>query len=238
MAVPLINPGEPIRASWLNELVGAVNAAAGGGGRDSSIEAALALALSAFYGDLFVPVRIMRVLVAGQAVQTWTQGATVAPITTTSLPSAVSYDVRGIRRGFVIENRQPIYGRPVRNDEARIYPASAGLVALVERSPRGGNQAGRAHGNLMLLPGSEIVARRPCQPGTLLRGPTGPELTEEELEELPLPRPQRVGSITRVGGDGTGASQAAGGGPAGSTPGDGGVSAGDGLGGNGSSLGG
>lgn len=187
MPVQPINVGEKIRASWLNEIVEAVNAGATPGrSGENSVLAALGLVLTALDPKLFVPVRIMVTRLGHEPLQTFNNELPPRPINTAYTPSTISYDVKALRSGWLVEDIAPTFGRDVRNDEALIYPAHTGLVAFMIRAVKmreaPGQQLGEYTADLMLLPGSEVVARRRC--------PTGGGAVSGPFGRFQLPPPQ------------------------------------------------
>lgn len=173
MPIPQINPGQRITAAWLNEIVDAINAGLSGqqpGIGRSFLNEALSLALVAALPELFEPVRIIRVKRGQDVLQTMEVGQPLRPILSPEWPTQVTYDVTSIRRGWSVESVTPTYGRPVRGNEAKVYPASAGMLAVYVRGPKfrdeQNEQRGKIEAQLMLLPGSEVVYRRQCTPQT------------------------------------------------------------------------
>lgn len=78
-------------------------------------------------------------------------------------PSQIEwYEYRGFGKPGVHGYKPPVYGRPVEGDECRIYPAQVHMTCLVEIDV---DAEGERKGRLMLLPGSERVARRRCGTG-------------------------------------------------------------------------
>ena len=118
-----------------------------------------------------------------------------------------------------------------------MYPAAAGMVALLERGPRGGAAAGRNRANLMLLPDSEVVARKLCSGngaalllGRLGRKARDPLLAEPEPLPLPLPFPPPPSVIEQDLASAESAAKGTGGGVAGGDAGDGSEGTGGGTG--------
>lgn len=177
-----INVGDPITANFLNGIINAINAIDTGTGAAGPIAASLAAVLSVIEPDIFVPVRIIRTRAGGTPIQEFDNTQPPRQITNTYFPSFVSYDVKALRAPWEVEDIAPSFGRDVRNDEARVYPARTGLIAFMIRAPKmresDGEALGKYSADLMLLPGSEVVARRRCNPpAPILRAPNG----------LPLP---------------------------------------------------
>lgn len=158
-----------------------------GRGGKSNEQGALALAFSAIDPDLFVPCRMTDVRLVGEGF--------AAPGGLAFWPSQVSYRIVGIRRGGIdLDNMVPVYGRPVRGDETRLYPASVGMVCVLVRSPAA-DDSGEIDSQLMLLPDSEIVARRLCTTSQ----PASRSLIERDMERLRIPRRLVAGSPSAVG---------------------------------------
>lgn len=179
MTIRAPNPGEPITAAWAAMVVDELDRLS----REASLRSAgnpvleaMVLSLTSLEPSVFVAARIMDVRLSGAGVS--------GPSGTAYLGSQVSYRIRGIRRGGIdLDNQFPVYGRPVRGDEARIYPALQGMVCFIVRSPAA-TGAGGTDAQLMLLPGSEVVARRSCTapPPGLAGG--GARLRREEPVQL------------------------------------------------------
>lgn len=168
--VQKIPAGQAITAGWIAALVDTVNALAdsvggdgGGGGAGGSTAATLAAMAGGIGGapPLLIGARI------GEVVKDTSVGPAGqrAPVNGSYWPSQVKYVIAGI--GAVNMPQTPLtpfYGRPVRGDEARIYPAAEGALCFIERYPD--PDAGNAITvRLYLLPGSpggEVVARRRC----------------------------------------------------------------------------
>lgn len=88
------------------------------------------------------------------------------------LPSQVFYWAQAISNSAAkIERERPFYGQDVHNDEARVWPAQVDMDCFIVR---GIDEEGARYGRLMLLPGSEVVARRPCRGGTGVPPPPPP----------------------------------------------------------------
>ncbi len=147
-----VNTGDPITAAWANELADAVRDQAGGLLGGDLGKNVLALAALLQDPDRFVAVKIKAVRLTG------------AGIDDAYFPSAVRYQVEGIRRpGILEDNLVPFYGREVEDDEARVYPAKVGMTAFLERDVvEEGPGDIRVIARLMLLPGAERVARKRC----------------------------------------------------------------------------
>lgn len=143
-------PGDRLAASDMNAIVGALGDLRKriDEGDSEMVARLVAAALAALGADWLLPVKISAVHVTG------------TPIGGASLPSEVKYSyVAFYRPNLIKEQQTPVYGRPVKNDEARIYPATRGMVAVVVKNLNGD---GTPRPELMLLPGSEVVARRTC----------------------------------------------------------------------------
>lgn len=190
-----INPGQRITAAWLNSIVDAINGMAVSGGGDPSLlgveSSSLALMLTALMPSMFVPCRIVAVRRNSDIVCELEVGMTPVPISSAEIPSSITYDLKATHEAWRVDDVTPVYGREVRGDEARIYPAQCGMVAVYVRSvalrSSPSQQPGRPVGQLMLLPGSEVVARRRCPPsGTGLSSAT----LAARLGLPPIPPPQ------------------------------------------------
>lgn len=119
-----VRSGEALRADWLNGLLAAMRAGQVSGGSGIEISASISgvvISLAAMLPDLLIPVRVFR----------------DPPGPDPDWPSAVSYRVEGIYRGFVEAGVLPTYNRPVRGDEAKIHPQPDGSIALIIRAPDG-----------------------------------------------------------------------------------------------------
>ena len=200
MAIRPLQTGEPITAAWIADLVAAVNALSEQLGRAGGGKVADAAVLAGVLGspDEFILCRIVEVELSPAA------GPGPA-----YLPSTVTYRVKGIRRpGIDLAGLTPVFGRPVRMDEARIYPASIDTVCYIVRTPARAGTGGH-DAELMLLPDSEVVARRRCDlPGGAR---VTPEMIERERRRLGLPRVSLAGGTATAAG---GAADAGGGTPA------------------------
>lgn len=193
--LPRIRPGEVITAEFLNTLAAAIERSLRGVEAEAGGVAAV---LAALRRDELVQARLKRVRFLGDP------GPTGQGTTMPSLPSEISYDAVAVGRpGIALSGATPIYGRPVRNDEIRIYPALVGMVCYIVRSPR--NDGTGQRGELMLLPGSEVQAFRPCPAGgagAVRAG--GRAIPPEELPLLPPldPSTPLTGGILQQGPDG------------------------------------
>jgi hypothetical protein len=145
-----VRPGDPLEAAWAESVREAVQKLSGGRVPAGLMAAIVAGVRAAGAESRFVYARIVAVSIAPGA----------SGIDGAYLPSAVTYSVRGIDHpGIDLTGVSPWYGRPVRNDEARIYPARVHDTCLVEKSV---DIEGTVTPRLMLLPGCEVVARRTC----------------------------------------------------------------------------
>lgn len=184
MTIRAPNPGEPITAAWAKVVVDELNRlegllGGGGSGRaNSQVLDALALATIAGDPDVFVMSRIIDVRLTGSGV--------AASGGLAYFPSQVRYHVRGVRRaGIDLDNLAPVYGRPVKGDESRIYPAGVGTVCFIVRSPAAAG-AGGVDAQMMLLPDCEVVARKRCDGGGAAA--LSSLQMEKERQRLGLPR--------------------------------------------------
>lgn len=111
-----------------------------------------------------------------------------------AVPSEITYDYVGIGQPSITRtNAPPVYGREVRNDECLIYPAPEGVVCYLVMSPRAGTESGRL-GELMLLPGCEVPARRRCGTGANGLQALTPGLLKrltEPKKDFPRRRPEQ-----------------------------------------------
>lgn len=183
MAINRINPGEPIRAEWLNRLVEAVEslgrAGSGGGGGGGGAGAGLLggaalLALAAQEPDALIWVRVVEVHVpevfVGPPENAGLLGVNAdGPTGRTAAfwPSTVTYRVKGIRRTAIDEDLvQPAvgFGRPVNGDAARIHPVLVNTVGVYLRMPGpvDGNGAPTVTSVLGFPFEGEIIARKRC----------------------------------------------------------------------------
>lgn len=178
MPLPRINRDDVITADYLNQLAAAIEQAMDPSGGDGMVMRALA---SLRREDL-VQCRIKAVRFDHDIIP---PGPDVP-----DYPSLWTYDYIGIgRAGVKEEDATPVYGRPVRNDEAKIYPARVGMVCYLVRAPNG---AGTYAGELMLLPDSEVPARRRCGgsiSGLGLRGATSSKKPTDKIVEPDPPPP-------------------------------------------------
>lgn len=150
---PNVSPGDAIRADWANQVNDALRVI--GGGREipgPMMTRIMAAMLAAIAPERFIPVRITAVNTSG------------TPVTTIQgpcwWPSEVTYGYIGIERsGVTGTNKTPFYGRPVKGDSRRIYPASVGMTGFIERYNDG---EGRSLARFGLMDGCEIVAVKRC----------------------------------------------------------------------------
>lgn len=194
-AMQPIAPGDVITAELLNAMRVRIEHL------ETLVQNPLAAVLAGLRREEFIQCRIKGVRFSGD------------PMTVTrasvGLPSLWTYDIIGIGRAGIDETGiAPVYGRPVVNDEALIHPALVGMVCYFVRSP---NDAGSLTGELMLLPGSEVTARRRCGTGTGNLTATGAGAKPIDKVEIPPPPPPPPGpafnNITgRIAGDGQTAS--------------------------------
>ena len=182
--LPRIKPGQVITAEFLNQLATAIdrlNSTLGGdaAGRLDAMVATLA----ALSPEVLIWCRISGVYFRGDLLP-------IGAVTRASvgLPSEWTYGVVGIGRPGINEPRMaPVYGRPVVNDEALIHPALVDMICCMVRLPSGEGAAARVVGELMLLPGSEVPARRRCN--TPSGGGNVVSAMEEQKKKLRLPPP-------------------------------------------------
>lgn len=175
----------------------------------------VAAVFAALPSDEFVQCRIVKRRFMGDPIADDAEPAEV--------PSAFTYDIRGVRRNLVRTGLTPIYGREVRSDECRVYPALVGQVCYFVRSPGGGG--GGLQGELMLLPGCEVPARRRCESANVFGGPIGGATPEEPAITPMIPPTQAPAGLPAGFGGGSFGLSGAGGAPgtlAGESEGDGG----------------
>ena len=180
--------GDPVRSQDFNtvldaiaELQDVVQPSDGADGSDTSSQSGfVAGLLPLMFPEVFVPVRITNVRISGSG-------------TSPATPSTVTYDVVGLAHpGTSATNLTPKYGRDVANDEALVYPATAGMTAIVVRTPKS-DGSGKLQGDLMLLPGSEIVARKRCGASGLSATGTGTGTNAASKLTAPVPPVARLG---------------------------------------------
>jgi len=151
--IPAVRPGDVMSAEWAERVRAAIEALGGGDVPGNLMQSVIAGVLAALAPERFIPVKIMAVNIA-------TGGGGGSAVDGAYWPSDVRYDLRGIAKpGINLTAQTPWYGREVRNDEARVYPARVGDTALIELEYDG---EGTHRARLMLLPGSEVVARKRC----------------------------------------------------------------------------
>lgn len=193
-SMPRIARGEEITAAFLNRLAEGIDAGRGGGassgGEDLLRRAVMAaVAMLAPGGEGIVWCRIRHVRFRGDLLPD-------AAVTraTVGLPSEFTYDYFGIGRPGIEEtNAAPVYGRPVVNDEALVHPALPGMACIVLRLPTG-EVARPMGGELWLIEGSEVAARRRC--GTAVGAPGG-----GGGPVIPPPPPPPEEGVGKGGGD-------------------------------------
>lgn len=156
--VPALRRGDPIGEAWIGQLVATVNglvdAARGGATANAQAE------LLAIVGAAQPPGRAAWARITAVDVDAGAAGLPGAP--GAHFPDDIRYTAVELGRPEAeMGPAYPDFGRPVRNNEARVYPAAVGDLCLILKDPGGGVIRPR----LMLLPGSEVVARRKCQPG-------------------------------------------------------------------------
>lgn len=209
-----LNPGDVITAEWLNALKALAEGrsqASPGKAAAGEQAAGVARALAAIKPDEWVQCRITRLIAPGGGlVPEW--------------PSNVRYDLIGIGRpGIVLTNQTPVFGRPVKGDEAKIWPAPVGTICYIVRSPAIDN-SGAIVAQLVLLDGSEVVARRMCVGPGAVQAPVSAIVRRPIVPKPLLPLPEelaRLGVNPGLTGD------------SGKTTGGGGEAAGAGAGGGG-----
>lgn len=136
-----VSKGDIIRASDWNDLVRKMGALQS---RLQRMDDAVAAAIAAMRPEWMIPCRILAVMPGDAATVAyypdggpppgWDPAVDVGPPPPDAAP--VRYTVEGIGRPEVrLENAAPVYGRPVKFNQARIYACDAGNEAL--------NQAGK-----------------------------------------------------------------------------------------------
>jgi hypothetical protein len=177
MSIQHFNPGEPLRAARLNELVDGINGATPTRPR-TIIDSAVAETISALSPNDLIQCRIVTVNAPGAGANS-------------ELPSDVRYTVRGIgQTGIVLVGVYPKYGRPVRGNEARIWPARVDDICYIVRRP---TSERKVVGELMLLPGSEVLAFRTCGGAGAVAAPAVFRLPPPlPIPELPPSRGERA----------------------------------------------
>lgn len=173
--VPTPQRGQPLTAEFLESVVARIERL------EQTVRDPVAAVFAAMPSQELVQCRIVKRRFDGDPLADTAEPA--------EAPSRFTYDVRGIRRGAALrlQGLTPVYGREVRNDEALVYPARVGQVCYIVRSPADGT-AGLV-GELMLLPGCEVPARRRCSPGALLAGGGRPPADRRPEAKLPPPPP-------------------------------------------------
>lgn len=187
-----VRPGEVVSATTFNALVRVlrelVDAIGGGGGAQQGAGGAGELGhvgLGAGAQSLVFSIA-ERVRWGGLGGPVWAAaritGVTVDPLVP-NLPSDVLYSVKIVGSTAGLTNVAPTFGRPVKNDQAKIYAAQVGMPCMVLRWP--GGPAAPYAGALALFEGSEIVYRQPCP------DPEPPNVPLLSAEELMLPFEER-----------------------------------------------
>lgn len=146
-AIQIPRPGDPIRASTIAAIIGAVRDSAGTDGPrrgDGADQDAVRVG------------RIASVLGAGDPLGDW--------------PSRVTYDVAVLGAGVVGRAMTPELGRPVAGDACRIVPAAVGDPCLLVRVPDPDGGAGAKAARLVVL--TETLAFAPCAEPTPTPGIT------------------------------------------------------------------
>jgi hypothetical protein len=143
--VPKVKRGDAITAEWANALRDAI---VGGRVNAGMMQGIMAEVLSLLAPERFSLGKIKGVNLSG------------TPVSGAYFPSGVTYQVKGIGKLGIDEPAMvPYYGREVRNDEARVYPARVNDTVMIERDV---DDEGTAHARLMLFSGCEVVARKRC----------------------------------------------------------------------------
>lgn len=170
MIPPPVQPGEPVRARTINDILGAI---------DELRRVSTGPGLRASWGEAGLWI--------GLALAPWVDPCTIVAVHATGehpdvpgafLPSAVAYDIVS-ERGYTIENRTPDW-RVVRGDEAWIRPGRVQSRALVLRyqDVEGVTRA------VVVCP-DEVLAIAPCPeppPGEAAGGEGAqPPLTAHEI---------------------------------------------------------
>lgn len=152
-----VSPNDRVRTSDINRVIGAV------------------LALLADRGRVYEGIRagaggvdVVRAATLADRVLLGRISAIVPPAAEgeASWPSETRYFARAIEPQSMELGGQdgvlPAYGREVRGDEAKVYPAAVGSLCLIVRTPDP-ESAGGVRAQLWVL--DEVVARRRCTGG-------------------------------------------------------------------------
>jgi hypothetical protein len=194
MSLPApIKAGDPLSAAWHNQLRDELARLMHGQVSGATQAALIAAVLEALPSETLIRVRITQVHVPVNGGPVGGDGQpTDAP---PYWPSQVSYSYEGIGYpGVTGEQKKPDYGRPAREDDARIWPAALGSVHYVLRVPAADGEGGLESKFVMLSGGTdgEIVARRRCDQPAPLAGAGAVSVEFEEERQR-----QRLG-IVRV----------------------------------------
>lgn len=133
----------------MRRLLGPANDGLGTGGAGS-----LQQALAGLFGPGFTA--LTKIYIPALIVQVHRDDGLTGP-TNPVWPDEVRYTARAIvRTGVQLDEATPVYGRPVRGREAKVYPAQEGQVCWIVRIATQPDVLG-------LMPGSEVVWRQQCE---------------------------------------------------------------------------
>lgn len=158
-----INPGEPITADWLNGLLAGLERLSGQSQGGVRLDAAT---LSAVVQQVLATIdpdnepRVIITAVYQPPAGPGPMDSIATPNGLASWPSTVFYDYIGFKRGGISGTMAaPAFGRPVKGNESRVYPAPVGSLAVVLRHP---DAAGVVTPRFGFRWDREVVARRLC----------------------------------------------------------------------------